>query len=234
MSRDSKKRVIKNYLRLGQRRKAIDYIIEVYQVSDAEAKKLITALDSDVTQEVITTNPTSTPPSTAQGCAGCFGVVLKLVSVFFMFISLIMFIAVGLLYYVIAEEKNALVEVDAEIIELRQNQNEKIHPIVQYEWDGKAYTYTIDYSVDEAEFEVGQLVIVFIHPEHPERAYLEKDLTISFLESFRDGDIDDANDFQILDLIRSGITFVLLIPGLIFLILSIVIWQVSRKLSSKT
>ncbi len=235
MSQDSHKRTIRDYLKRGQRQDAIEYIKDAYKVSEVEALKLIQTLASEKSQKEIPAHSGTIPPSSsAAGCAGCFGVLLKLISVFFIFTSLCMFIGVGLIHFIIAQETEILEEVEATIIDLREMQPAQMYPVVEYTWEEKPYTDVMDFSSEIDQFTIGENVFILIDPRHPEEAYFEEDLTASFAKTFITGGTDDMNDHQILDLIKNGITFILLIPGIFFLILSIVIWQISRKLLRKT
>ncbi len=233
MSQDSHKKIIRNYLQRGQKQKAIDYIKGTYKVSEVEALKLINTLAPKESHED-THSRTTSSSSGAPGCAGCFGVLLKLISVFFIFVSFSMFIGVGIIHFIIAEEIKALEEVEATIIDFHEKQTEQMYPVVQYSWEENTYTDVMDFSVEMNQFTIGENVNILIDPRHPGEAYFEEDLTASFAKTFITGSTDDMNDYQILDLIKNGITFILLIPGIFFLILSIVICQISRKLGRKT
>lgn len=232
MSDDSRKRIVEEYLRQGQRQEAIDYIKEVYHVNESEAEKLLEAISPDV-------KPSATAASTSSasgcGCGGCLNVVFKIMSVFAMVFSLMFLVAFGIFYYYIEKDKAELVPLPAMIIELQESLTGKVHPVVEYDWDATTYIDTIDFAVQPSEFEVGQEIEVLIHPDVPDRAVLEMELHYDFMETLNySSDGDDYGDLQGLEFILSGVTYFLLIPGLILFVFSIFLWWLGGRVGEKT
>ncbi len=227
---DLHKNIVEEHLDRGERQKAIDYLMETYDGVDSfEAEKLIKVIERDTQKSE--TFPTD---SSGQGCAGCFGALLKLASVLLMLIGLAMLVLAGGIYYIIKQENLDLVKVDAVIIELQESHLETVLPVLEYEWDEVTYVDTLENPVDKLEFVLGQEVEVSINPNHPESAYLQRGTDKSLIDLILEGEEGNINDVQLVQLFYEMINYAIIIPGLFFILLSIILWMVSNRMARKT
>lgn len=228
MTGDSHKIIVLEYLKLGQRQKAINYLMQTYEgVDSVEAEKLIQNIESS---EKLAT---STNSSSGQGCAGCFGGLFKLASVLFMFIGLSMLIVAGCVYYIIKQEKLELVAIDAVVVDLQESRNYLVLPVLEYEWDGVVYTDTTEVAIDKLEFEIGQEIEVSINPHYPESAHLKRETDQSLYDLIYQPKVKDITDIQVIQVFYDLVTYLVILPGMFLILLSIVLWWASNRMTRK-
>ena len=230
MTNDSHKIIVKDYLKRGQRQKAINYLMQTYDgVDSVEAEKLIQNIEKSAEG-----SDSSSSSSSGQGCAGCVGVLFKLVSVVLMFTGLSLLIMAGVMYYIIKQERMELVSVDAVVVELQEVSDYLVSPVLEYQWDELTYIDTTEVAVDKLEFEIGQEIEVSINPHYPESAYLERETNLSLSELIDGSHNDDISDVQMIQLFYDLVTYLVILPGVFLMLLSIILWRVSNRMMGKT
>jgi len=225
MTDDSHKIIVQEYLQKGQRQEAINYLMQTYEgVDSVEAEKLIQNIESSES------SATSISSSSGQGCAGCFGVLFKLTSVLFMFIGLSLLVVAGSVYYIIKQEKLELVKVEAVVVDLQESRNYLVLPVLEYEWDAVLYTDTTEIAVDKLEFEVGQQIEVSINPHYPESAHLKRETDQSLYDLIYQPKVKDITDIQIIQIFYDLVTYLVILPGMFLVLLSVALWWISNRM----
>lgn len=230
MNDENHKAVVRKHLLKGERQSAINYLVEAYDgVDHQEAEKLLQVIESE------SSSPSVQSENSNAGCGGCFSILLKMASIFFMITSIGFLATAGFFYYNLKNNKLELVKVEAEIVEFKDvADTTQVYLVLRYEWEDESYRDVSGYPVDENDYQLSQLITVSINPHRPNQAYLEQETSLSLLNIMDQGEEESINDLTFVQLIDDVVTQAIIFPGLIFFALSIALWWVSIRMLRQT
>ncbi|MEQ8426111.1 MAG: hypothetical protein RIA63_15435 [Cyclobacteriaceae bacterium] len=140
MNNQQFREIIIEFLSNGKKEEAIVYTQEKYNVSAAEAKKLVEVVEKNEPG----ISPVGSSSNSSSGCGGCFNVVFKIMSVFIGIWALMFLSAFAFVYYIVESEKGDLEPVEAIVAGAEEGPYGKEHLIVTYTWESNTYRDTID------------------------------------------------------------------------------------------
>lgn len=207
---------VKKLLESDQRYQAIRLIQNTYGVSEANAEKLLSTLDSDDEEP----KPETQQPQTTQssGCAGCFSGLLKIGSILIGLLGLL-FLAVTVFFYYFYEEfKSDAIPVKGIVADTvyaapvtSSDTTRQVFLVFEYHVADSAYRYQTITTYPAHEYLVQDSVDLFINGNDPTYASLASD--------------DVMEDFYLIFGIAAGVC----------LFVAIVLWFLSRaSRSTKT
>lgn len=169
----------------GDRRGAIDYLKRTLSVDEAEAARLLTALELEApgsSQPVQSSQAPAPPASAATGCAGCLSGVFKIGGIFFFALSLLFFGLAGVLYYLGQKELKELHPVNVTITESYNEDSTFVEKTMVYEWQGQTFTMHTSGSLDSLQ--AGDTTSVMLDPNDPGSPLLPEDLWQNLMYAF--------------------------------------------------
>ncbi|HET9487597.1 MAG TPA: DUF3592 domain-containing protein [Chryseosolibacter sp.] len=251
------KQEVERLLRLGERDRAIQYLDETFKVSRQDANTLVETLEREM--GLIPENPQPAPTATtsldgelktsvaqllAKGrkleavklvkkdlnlglresllmveevarevnpsyvsfnLGGCFQMVAKGLGVFMMIVSVMMLVAAGLIYFFQTQSIGNSERVTGVVTEMRALETGETAPVVQYEWKGNNRSYESTYYSSPPDYYVGQSVSLYVNRD---------DQDDIILDTFSD---------------RYALIVGLAVPGVVFLVVSIVLLYFGRR-----
>ncbi len=227
------KSIIKEYVRQNRTAEALNFIRQTYKVTETDAQKLLDAI-VDESKQSTSNETTITKRTSNNGCGGCLNVFFKIISVFVGLWSVMFLSAFVFAYYLIENEKGDLVQVEATVLGSERANRGREHLIVEYTWENINYLDTMDFAVESGKYEVGEEIEVLIHPDHPTPAVLEVELHQNFLQTFESAsETKEFGDLEGLQWILDAYALVFLLPGLLFLLISIFLWWLGGRFVAK-
>lgn len=207
---------VRKLLESDQRYQAIRLIQNTYGVSEADAEKLLSTLDSDDEEpKQETQQPQSTQSS---GCSGCFSGLLKVGSVLIGLLGLLFLAVTAFFYYFYEDFKNDAIPVKGIVADTvyaapvtSTDTIRQVFLVFEYQVADSAYRYQTITTYPAHEYLVQDSVDLFINGSDPTYASLASD--------------DVMEDFYLIFGIAAGVC----------LFLAIVLWLLSRaSRSTKT
>ncbi|MDL5049476.1 DUF3592 domain-containing protein [Oscillatoria amoena NRMC-F 0135] len=194
---------IRSLLRQNKDAEAARYIQNVLNVSNTDAERLVQAVKNEIAQE-----NQEALRNAANQTKGCGSMLLRIMSFGFGFFG-IGFILLGIgSYFLFNYIETGAVEVQGRVIDLRENENGGLAPVIEYEWADKNRTLYSEAYSSPPDYEIGQTVSVWINPENPDNAtIMYEEIGWIFIATF------------------GGI-------GLFFLVVAIVLSRIRKKISN--
>jgi hypothetical protein len=194
---------VRRLLQIKQRAEAVRYLQNALNVSNSDADLLVHAVEHEITQE-----QQKFLKNTAIQTKGCGAVLLKIISFGFGFFGLgFMVLGIGA-YLLFNYVEPGSVEVQGHVVQLTENESGSLAPVIDYEWNGETKTYRSEVYSSPPDFEVGQVVSVWVNPENPNNAtVVQAEMGWIFISVF------------------GGI-------GLFFCVIAIVLYRIGKKMNS--
>lgn len=194
-------------LQRSQRVRAKELLMEKFQVNANDAEKLIQAIELEHPEVK------NAPPNLAEQITlvknkggGCIVFGMRVLMVFFLIFTFAFYvIAIG--SWVYFNSYTGVVEpITGTVVSFRQNERGSQAPVVEYPWKGEIKRYESSMYASPPDYQLGDQVPLLVNPEKPEIAV-----------------IDSFTERHMVNTLFAGF-------GTFFLIFSLGLWIVSRKI----
>lgn len=159
---------VREFLKTGQRNKAVQYLSEQLTVSAEDAEKLVTAVEFEISTERQTQD--QTVEKAENSVRGCGSIIFKIIGVGFAFCSFACILAAIIIYFVF-NIPNA-VNVEGTVTEFQTNDTGSA-PIIEFIWKEETKTYKSQTYSDPNPYTLGQHVTLLVNQENPDEAVID-------------------------------------------------------------
>lgn len=193
-------------IRSGHRDRAKSWLMGTLHVSEDEAEKLVKAIELENPYQNIIPAHAIDRANAFVSTSGCITLVLRGIGVFFALITLSMYAFAVIIYFVYNHFAPDAVSVYGTVIELRENEEGSLAPVIEYSWNDEAKQYESTSYSRPAAYDVGETLTLLVNPENPDEAI-----------------IDTFNERYLVSVIFGSV-------GTLFLIFTVILFAVARKI----
>jgi hypothetical protein len=162
---------VREYLKTGQRDKAVSYLSVQLAVSLEDSEKLVKAVEYEVGTENQGQPQSDQTIEKAENFArGCGSVVLKIIGVGFGFFAFAFILAAIIIYFVFNIPNASPVEGKVTAF---QTNDSGTAPIIEFIWDGETKTWKSQTYSLTSTYTLGQNVNLLVNSENPEEAAID-------------------------------------------------------------
>ncbi len=162
-------------LAAGRRQQAVTLLQQQFNISAADAEKLIHALESEIKTTA------ARPQQSVAGLAGCAMMVLRSVSIIIGMMALLCLAGAAYYWYSAQQFAQQAIRVKGEVIELapENSTGPAVAPVVAYRYNGRLFTYYSNNYSHPPDYKVNDEVVMLVSATDPEKAIID-----SFSEQF--------------------------------------------------
>ncbi|GIV36346.1 MAG: hypothetical protein KatS3mg032_0725 [Cyclobacteriaceae bacterium] len=162
-------------LAAGKRQQAVTYLRQQFTISTADAEKLISVLEDEITTSA------ARPLQSVAGLAGCAILVLRSASIIIGMMALLCLAGAAYFWYSAQQFAQQAIRLKGKVIELvpENSAGPAVAPVVAYRYNGRLFTYYSNNYSHPPDYEVNDEVVMLVSATDPEKATID-----SFREQF--------------------------------------------------